>query len=484
MNTWFEVDKEGLAKLVERRGKVFVLHELLQNAWDCDGTTTVEVTLKAVPNHSLVQLSIIDDHPDGFRNLAHAYTLFAESEKKAKGDKRGRFNLGEKLVLSLCEKAILSSTTGTVLFEKDGRRHQSRLRRKAGTSFTADVRMTREELGQVLSEVKKIVPPTHIKTFINEELISSRQSLLEFDSTLQTEIAGDSGHLSRPYRNTIVTLYKPNEGEKPTLFEMGIPVMELGDDPYHIDVGQKIPMGMERDAVSAQWLKTIRGAVLDNSYELLNPETAAGRWTGDALEESENHDAIKSVITQRFGDKVVIADPSDREGENIAKAQGYTVIPGGSFTAWAWSNIKSAEAALPAGQVTPSPKPFSANGKPLKLLDPEKWTPQMRDFVDFAKWIISQTTKVDVEISITKDIKWPFGAAYSKTLSGAHLIFNAGRLGFGFFISREAQVNLLIHELAHQYGHHLEESYHEALCTIGTQIAFAAIASPSRFQST
>jgi len=34
MNTWFEVDKQGLAKILERRGKEFALFELVQNAWD------------------------------------------------------------------------------------------------------------------------------------------------------------------------------------------------------------------------------------------------------------------------------------------------------------------------------------------------------------------------------------------------------------------------------------------------------------------
>ena len=38
MNTsstsWYDVDKEGLAKLLERRGRAYVILELLQNAWD------------------------------------------------------------------------------------------------------------------------------------------------------------------------------------------------------------------------------------------------------------------------------------------------------------------------------------------------------------------------------------------------------------------------------------------------------------------
>jgi len=41
---WFDVDKKGLAALVAGRPKVFVLHELLSNAWDENSTrVTVEI---------------------------------------------------------------------------------------------------------------------------------------------------------------------------------------------------------------------------------------------------------------------------------------------------------------------------------------------------------------------------------------------------------------------------------------------------------
>jgi hypothetical protein len=35
----FVVDKKGLAKLLERKGKSFAIVELIQNAWDEDTTT-------------------------------------------------------------------------------------------------------------------------------------------------------------------------------------------------------------------------------------------------------------------------------------------------------------------------------------------------------------------------------------------------------------------------------------------------------------
>jgi hypothetical protein len=80
------------------------------------------VSLTAVPGRPRTALSVEDDSPEGFRELAHAYTLFAESYEKGLPEKRGRFNLGEKLVLAMCEEATISTTTGAVHFDAGGTR--------------------------------------------------------------------------------------------------------------------------------------------------------------------------------------------------------------------------------------------------------------------------------------------------------------------------------------------------------------------------
>ena len=46
MKNWFEVDKQGLARLLERKGKEFVLFELIQNGCDEAGVTKVSVSLE------------------------------------------------------------------------------------------------------------------------------------------------------------------------------------------------------------------------------------------------------------------------------------------------------------------------------------------------------------------------------------------------------------------------------------------------------
>jgi len=124
-NRHLEVDKIGLRKLAYRRGAGWVFTELLQNALD-ENVNHVRIDVGTTPGLSLVKLRVEDDSPHGFRKLSDAFTFFAESCKKNVPDKRGRFNLGEKLVLAICESAVISTTTGTIEFAADGTRMEFR----------------------------------------------------------------------------------------------------------------------------------------------------------------------------------------------------------------------------------------------------------------------------------------------------------------------------------------------------------------------
>jgi hypothetical protein len=106
--SWFDVSRSGLAMLLERRGgpgggKVWMLHELISNAWDADQVTRVDVTLEPA-SRVLTRVTVSDDAPDGFADLRHAWTVFAESTRKGDPSKRGRFDLGEKTALALCDE--------------------------------------------------------------------------------------------------------------------------------------------------------------------------------------------------------------------------------------------------------------------------------------------------------------------------------------------------------------------------------------------
>ncbi len=96
---WFDVDRAGLGKQAEEHGKGRLIGELVQNALDEPGVTQVAVSLAPVPGRPLTDLTVEDDAPEGFKDLSHAYTLFAESYKRANPDQRGRYNIGESASL-------------------------------------------------------------------------------------------------------------------------------------------------------------------------------------------------------------------------------------------------------------------------------------------------------------------------------------------------------------------------------------------------
>src|ERR1700758_1281702 len=101
-NNWFAVDRVGLSKQAEEHSKGRLIGELVQNALDQPGVRQIAVTLALVPGRPLADLTVEDDSPEGFRDLAHAYTLFAESHKRSNPERRGQNNFGEKLVPAVC----------------------------------------------------------------------------------------------------------------------------------------------------------------------------------------------------------------------------------------------------------------------------------------------------------------------------------------------------------------------------------------------
>jgi hypothetical protein len=103
---WFDVDRAGLGRQAEEHGKGRLIGELVQNALDEPGVTQIAIALALVPGRPLADLTVEDDSPEGFRDLAHACTLFAPSYNRQNPEQRGQFNLGEKMVLAVCRRAV------------------------------------------------------------------------------------------------------------------------------------------------------------------------------------------------------------------------------------------------------------------------------------------------------------------------------------------------------------------------------------------
>lgn len=465
---WLNVDLSGLEKLLSRRGKEFILYELLQNAWD-EQSTRVVVTLPK-PERGRTELVVSDDSPRGFRNLDHAFTLFAESNKKLDPTKRGLFNAGEKFVLACCEKASVISTRGGIIFDSKGRR-RTRRRMERGTIFSGLLRLTLEEWNSIRLNIPKVIPP--ISTTFNGEIIEGRQPLHRFNCLLPTLESNGDGHVKRTSRMTEVRVYEPRPGEKGALYEMGLPVVETGDR-WHAEIMQKIPVTLERDNVSPSYLQTVRVAVLNEMAARLSEEEASSTWVRTAAGDSRiTASAFNSIMDLRFGEKRVTQDPSDREANLIATSQGYTVIGAASLSGDEWDNVRRFHSSLPAGRVTPSPKPFSAEGEQLKLLAPEHKTVWHSTFEAFTIMLAQELINRPIAIRFADDADWGFKGCYGKS----ELTINVKATGFDWFTGSAAQrlekwVPFLIHEFAHDAVQgHLSDAYHRECCRLAGKLA-------------
>lgn len=477
---WFEVDKNGLSKLLEDRGKARAIYELIQNAWD-QKVTRVDVEFLEIPNQPAATIVVADDDPDGFQDLRHAFTLFAESTKKSDPEKRGRFNIDEKMVLALCSHAQISTTTGSVEFRPDGTRRALRSARDIGSEFSGEIRITRDEFREALEGLRRLIPPEGVATYVNGALLDTRRPVKVFEAVLPTVTANGDGILRRTRRKTTIRIFEARLGESPSVYELGIPVVETGDR-WHVDIGQKVPINMDRDNLPPSYLKELRALVLNEMHADLPKEDAACTWVQDALGNPDLTDeAITAIVEARFGEHRVGYDPSDLEANNRAVAEGFTLVHGRMLSGDQWRNVKRAGALLPAGQVFPTPKPYG-DGPPEKVIDPAEWTASMHTTAKYASVLAENLLGLKIAIKICNEPKVFWSANYGCGI----LTLNVGKLGRKWFeaVASEKMNQILLHEFAHQYaGNHLSEEYHEALCRLGAQLASLALRTPEIFDA-
>ena len=475
---WLKIHREGLAKLIAVRGKVVLFHELLQNGWDAYNTTRVDVLIPR-PVHGSTEFVVSDNSPEGFHDLTHAYTMFAPSEKASDPTQGGRFNVGEKFVVVSCTKASIESTTGGVRFDATGR-HAIRTKLLAGSIFRGTMPMTIAEYDEVCEAIQRVISPQDITTTFNGKELVRRTPIVTFEASLPTHVANEDGVLQKRIRKTKVEVYAAMPGMPGWLYELGLPVVETGD-PYDVNVCQKVPQGFNRDNVSPAYLRELRMHTVNATHGIM----AAGQFQGElaavALAHPDTHaDALKAILTAKHGPMFAIRDPSDPEANHRLVAMGYALIEGGDYNRTQWENIKRHNVALPAGKIAPTPKPYSKDGPPEKLVPKAEWTPGMHRIVEHAIMLAKEFMQVDgLAVRIVNEPRvWWYANYGSDGATAGSLALNVGRLGHRWFNEPIGvrQHALLIHEFAHHYeSNHLDEKYYEACCDLGAQLAALAL---------
>ncbi len=471
---WFVVDKEGLRKTLARKGKAFAIFELVQNAYDEDATE-VSVTLTQ-PQDGRSMLTCVDDASKGYRDLSTAHTMFAESTKKSDPTKRGRFNVGDKYVLALCDEAKITSTSGRVIFDRDGTRSRDSKRTKTGSEFRGELPLTQEEFGEMAAQVKLLLPP--IPTFFNGVEIPTRPILHDFQVTLPTEVADDNGVCRSRHRETSIRLYSLRQGEKPMLYEKGIPVVEI-DGKWHVDVQQKIPLNIERDNVTPSYLKAVFAAVLNERKDFLTEEDAAAAWVAVGLADTRiSDDAVKVIVQKRFGTKAVIYDRKDKGSNKECTSKDYTVVPIGSMSKEEWRNVKRAGAMKMAGEVCPTDH---ENQVPDKTLGHDELTPIQSQYERLIQTLAPLMIGQPMAVKFIEDEDIPYEGC-TRWKPGEFLM----EVNLAFHDPNDWHQNyeLLIHEFAHhavQSNDHLVNVFYDTVTEMGAKLTRLALNHPTLF---
>lgn len=478
--SWFEADKGGLAQIARRNGLAFIGYELVQNALDT-GARTVTVDFEPVPGSPKVWIHVTDDDPDGFKNLDHAYTLYAPSEKAGDPAKRGFMNRGEKLVLAVCDEAHIVSTKGSIHFTDEGRTKDSK-KRPAGTKFSGLIRMTRAELTEVVQALALLLPPPDREVTFDGARLPTRTPLHTFSATLKTVMVDTEGLLRSTSRMTEVRIYEPIDGT-PRLYEMGIPVVEI-DLPWTVEVMQKVPVNADRNNVTAGYAKDLAVLVVNEMHKFLKPDDASLPGVQAALSDSRiSNEAVTTIVQHQFGEKCVVRAPGDPEANAKAFHEGFTVVPGSAFSKDQWEQVRRADVVPPATRFFASPKLYSDDpeAQNADTIPEAEWSPGMRNVAAYAVELGERLMKMTISVRFERRFGAIDAANYGK---GGHLCFNVSKIGYKWFDQgiTKAVNDLLIHEFAHESGSHLEKAFDDAMSRLGAALWDLAMCEPEFFR--
>ena len=477
---WFEVDREGMRqvnqRIVDRRGFGIVIGELYQNVMDTDATECF-ITTSKLEGRPRVEV-VIEDNGPGFARLTDAWTMFAPSMKKDDPTKAGRFNLGEKMVLSFCHSAKIETTSGTVEFneEDDDRKLDVRRKYADGTRVTLELMCNQKQFDEMLDYIPTLIVREGLRLCVNGAEIHHREPIESWVETLPTEIGED---LRKTRRQTEVRIYEPEIGEAPMLYEMGIPVVETGDK-WHVSVEQKAPLNTERDNITPAYLREVRVSVVNNMHEQLEEEDTQAAWVNEATSDKRcNDDAAETFRVKKYGEKSVAFDPTNPEANAVAMSEGYTIIPSRGLTSGQRDNMKVAGTLNSSSQEFPTAGVGAYGDNPdaplVEVLEEDDLTKAMVEVRHYSKVLGAELLGVAIGVRFVRMKRFP-GKPWIAAFGARQLDFNVHKIGKKAFateyaVGTETLDALLIHEFGHHFeSDHLSSKYHEALCNLGAKL--------------
>ena len=490
----FEVDTDGFRELQLSKFKWVIIRELLQNCLDED-TKTCDIKLSYKLGKAYI--TVTDDSPIGFRDISDAFVLFKATYKRNDVKKRGRFNMGTKQVLCLADFARIVTTTGGLEFDiTAGTRTTLRRKREAGSEVYVVVPMTREEFKECCDYASDILVPQCIEVNVSYEETLKASPINEsfqleykapyktFKAKLLTE-KKEGDRMRTISLETEVHIHKPAEGKASYIYEMGIPICEI-DCEYSIDVQQKVPMSNDRDNVDAKYLKTVYGEVLNQVIDEVQEEESSAGWVRSGFtSDRATTEARKAVITKRFGDKPLIANPFDKWSIDKAVTNNHNLIHRSELS------TEEREIINENKLIQTSSERYNQQLAEATYPNP---TIEQKRVAAFASMIAKKFLNLNITVSFYDSPRATVRADFNQETS--ELRFNVAKFTDSewkqeqfsparsleiYLIVKQPMLDLIIHELGHSAGWHYEHSYHECITKLGSLLAITALRDPSFF---
>ncbi len=176
-----------------------LVKELIQNSWDeAPFATECRVTLETQADSNATIVTVWDDGP-GFSDIADAYTLMGHTKKRLSPTKRGRFNVGEKDVISIAIEAEVETVGHTVTFQPEGSRREATNSRAKGTVVSVLMPWNAEQSGELIAMLQRFRPPRNCLLFVNDAAVPHQPAKAAPSVTLPTVVQDDPG---KPMRGT------------------------------------------------------------------------------------------------------------------------------------------------------------------------------------------------------------------------------------------------------------------------------------------
>ena len=475
MKNRFEVSTEGMRDLHAGRPLWSLVKELVANSWDEDITLcTVTLRKTSTPDHNEVIEIMVEDDGAGFRDIDDAFTIMAPTIKRLNAVVRGRFNIGEKEILSVSEEGTVETVGTTIHFPKEGGREVTPNNRTKGTIVSATIERPWSEYDETIEALRAFLPPSNITYTVNGIEAESRVSIGTTTGSLQTVLASGIGQPIRyTTRKTPIDIHKPLNGTG-HIYEMGITIQPI-DMPYDVDIQQKVPMPPNRDTVTNAYLQDVYAEVLAVVAKDLEKSEASEAWVQMGVEDQRTpDDTVELVMNAKIGSNAVLHS-TDTFANEKAHDDGKDIIHPRTLSKKERQRFQ--DVGLVSSLVNYGLK---EKGGGLEEVPEPRRTDDMEAVAQYAEWMGRKLLGFDIRVRFVqmKAVSDSRIAQYgARTLD-----FVSNRLGNKWFemdngIPTQEQTSLILHELAHE-GHSKTPhtgQYNHNLADLGAKATHMAI---------